>query len=237
MLTQYLEKLIWEGNATFKTFVAGGSQRHLLNINQDRFIIITDITYFNSGSFPENRDGSSNTWINMQDKGMNTQLTIGGERGVNRFLFRNNFVTVPNETSLERVHLSPVGNTTINTYLIHTTQIAFSFSYAQDFLGQTVLPTDAENYALNTPTDYGRDGQPGVIPVTVSGVVNGAAAYVDNFGNRPGAPGVNESKEFSFPVDTVNDIPGENRINSWAYPILHVNYVEIKGSPTNLGFN
>jgi hypothetical protein len=237
MLTQYLEKLIWEGKATFKTFVAGGSQRHLLNINNDRFIIITDITYFNSGHFPEDPTGATNQWTEVYNKGMNTQITIGGERGVNRFLFRNNFVAVPNTTSSLREHLSPIGSTTINTYLIHTTQIAFSFSYAQDFIGQTVLATEAENYALNTPTDYGRDGQPGVIPVTVSGTVNGAAAYVDNFGNRPGAPGVNESKEFSFPVDTVNDIPGANRINSWAYPILHVNYVEIKGSPTNLGFN
>ena len=237
MLTQYLEKLIWEGKASFKTFVAGGSQRHLLNINQDRFIIITDITYFNSGHFLENASGDFNTWDEMQKYGMNTQVTIGGERGVNRFLFRNNFVALPHTTSALREHLAPVGNTTINTYLIHTTQIAFSFSFAQDFLGQTVLPTAAENYALNTPTDYGRDGQPGVIPVTVSGVVNGAAAYIDNFGNRPGSPGVNESKEFSFPIDTVNDIPGANRINSWAYPILHVNYVEIKGTPTNLGFN
>jgi hypothetical protein len=237
MLTQYLEKLIWEGKATFKTFVAGGSQRHLLNINNERFIIITDITYFNSGHFPDDPTAASNRWNVLQAQGMNTQITIGGERGVNRFLFRNNFVAVPNVGSSFSEHLSPIGSTTLNTYLIHTTQIAFSFSFAQDFTGQTVLPTTAENYALNTPTDYGRDGQPAVIPVTVSGTVNGAAPYVDNFGNRPGAPGINESKEFSFPIDTVNDIPATNRVNSWAYPILHVNYVEIKGSPTNLGFN
>lgn len=237
MLTPKLEALIWEGQAVFKTFVAGGSQRHLLNINNDRFIIITDITYFNSGFFPENRDGSSNTWINMQENGMNTQITIGGERGVNRFLFRNNFVTVPADQTLERVHLSPVGQTTINTYLIHTTQCAFTFSLAQDFLSQVVLPTEAKDYALNTPTDYGRDGQPGVIPVTVSGVVNGTAVYNDNFANRAGAAGINESSEFSFPVDTQNNIIDTKRINSWDYPILHVNYVEVKGTPTNLGFN
>jgi hypothetical protein len=133
--------------------------------------------------------------------------------------------------------LSPIGSTTINTYLVHTTQCAFTFSLAQDFTAQVVLATEAKDYALNTPTDYGRDGQPGVLPVTVSGTVAGTAPYNDNFANRAGAPGINESQEFSFPVDALNDIVANNRVNSWAYPILHVNYVEIKGTPTKLGFN
>jgi hypothetical protein len=237
MLTPKLEQLIWEGKATFKTFVAGGSQRHLLNINNDRFIIITDITYFNSGHFPDDPTASTNRWSTLYAQGMNTQVTLGGERGVNRFLFRNSFVAVPNAGSSFAEHLSPIGCTTLNTYIIHTSQVAFTFSFAQDFTAQTVGNTAAENYALNTPTDYGRDGQPGVLPVTLDGVVNGTNVYLDNFANRPGAIGVNESREFSFPVDSTNDIPATNRVNSWAYPILHVNYVEIKGIPTNLGFN
>lgn len=237
MLTQKLEELIWCGEATFKTFVAGGSQRHLLNINPDRFIIITDITYFNSGHFLQNESGDFNTFDDISSKGVNTQVTIGGERGVNRFLFRNSFVALPHTTSALREHLAPVGSTLINTYLIHTTQVAFTFSFAQDFLAQTLGITDANNYALNPPTDYGRDGQPGSLPVTQVGTVQGALAYVDNFGNKKFPGGVDASKEFSFPVDNVNDIPAERRANSWAYPILHVNYVEIKGMPTNLGFN
>ena len=237
MLTPKLEQLIWDGAASFKTFVAGGSQRHLLNINNDRFIIITDITYFNSGHFPDDITAANNIWTELQKNGMNTQLTIGGERGVNRFLFRNSFVAVPNTNTSLREHLSPIGSTLINTYLIHTTQCAFTFSLAQDFTAQTLGPTRASDYALNTPTDYGRDGQPGVLNVTLDGTVNGTAVYLDNFGNLPGSIGVNESREFSFPVDSTNDIVANNRINSWAYPILHVNYVEIKGTPTKLGFN
>lgn len=234
MITQHLEKLIWEGKAFFKTFVAGGSQRHNLNIDIDRFIIITDITYFSSGHFPEDNSGANNTWANMQRQGMNTQLTIVGERGVNRFLFRNSFIGAPHNNTGTIQHLLPVGHTCINTYILHTTQVAFSFSFAQDFLAQIVATTPGEYYALDTPTDYGRDGQPGAIPVTVNGTVNGAAFYQDLFADRP-TSGVGQSQEFSFPVDTTNNIPGTNRVNSWAYPILHVNYVEIIGNPNNIG--
>jgi hypothetical protein len=128
----------------FKTFVAGGSERHVLNIENDRFIIITDITYFNSGHFPVSPDGAFNTWENLSANGMNTQVTIGSERGVNRFLFRNSFT----EVSAGSI-LSPVGSTKIDCYLLHQTQAAFTFSFAQDFTGQTVAVANANNYALN----------------------------------------------------------------------------------------
>lgn len=235
MITPKLEQLIWEGKAFFKTFVAGGSQRHNFDIQNDRFIIITDITYFNSAHFEENTSGRNNTWDNMYLQGMNTQLTILGEKGVNRFLFRNNFVGAPHNNTGTIQHLLPIGHTTINTYLLHTTQVAFTFSFAQDLINQSVGFTPGNLYALNPPTDYGKDGQPGVIPVTVSGeAFGGTANFRDLFGEAP-TPTVEQSKEFSFPVNNATNIPAINRQNSWAYPILHVNYVEIIGLPNNIG--
>lgn len=235
MITPKLEQLIWEGKAFFKTFVAGGSQRHNFNIQNDRFIIITDITYFSSGHFDADASGTNNTFANMYRQGMNTQLTILGEKGVNRFLFRNSFVGVPHNNSGQIEHLLPVGHTVINTYLLHTTQVAFTFSFAQDLQNQVVGNTPGEYYALQPPTDYGKDGTPGVLPVTLNGEgFGGTAPLIDLFGaNATG--GQTESKEFSFPVVAANNIPATNRENSWAYPICHVNYVEIIGLPNNIG--
>lgn len=232
MITPKLEALIWEGKAFFKTFVAGGSQRHNLEINNDRFIIITDITYFNSGSFPEDVNGENNTFQNMSSQGMNTQLTILGEKQVNRFLFRNSFNAVSNKNDGTNLRLLPNGHTTINCYLLHTTQVAFTFSFAQDIIAQTVGVTPGEFFALNIPIDYGRAGGLGV-NVTLDATVQGSSSYVDLFGAR--ATTGEQSKEFSFPVDALNNIQDTNRANSWAYPILHVNYVEILGLPNNIG--
>lgn len=235
MITPKLEQLIWEGKAFFKTFVVGGSQRHNFTIQNDRFIIITDITYFSSGHFEKDDSGANNTFANMYRQGMNTQLTILGEKGVNRFLFRNSFVGVPHNNTGNVEHLLPIGHATINTYLLHTTQVAFSFSFAQDLNNQVVGNTPGQFYALQPPTDYGHDGTPGVLPVTLSGEGFGGTAPMFDLFAANATGGQTESKEFSFPVVTANNIPALNRENSWAYPILHVNYVEIIGLPNNIG--
>ncbi len=111
MLTPKLEELILKGRAFFKTFVAGGT-KHTLSFGDDRFIIITDITYFPMNV--EDKKGTPNH---------NTQVAIYGERGYNHFIFRNY-----NNTNLnnENVHgfCSP---TTIDLYLMHTKQVGFSF--------------------------------------------------------------------------------------------------------------
>ena len=95
MLTSKLEDLIWKGKAFPRTFCVGGTQKHVLNIQQDRFIIITDLLYF---PFYANANGDEpspyttpvelDQWI--QSNHISTQLTILGEKNFNRFQFRNN---------------------------------------------------------------------------------------------------------------------------------------------------
>ena len=234
MITPKLEDLIWQGKAFYKTCVVGGTQRQSLAINEDRFIIITDLTYFSSGHFQEDAAGRNNTWNNLQLKGMNTQLTILGEKGVNRFLFRNSFVGAPANNVDTIQHLLPIGSTKIDTYLLHTTNVGFAFSFAQDLTAETLGAVESSNFALQPPTDYGRLGQPGALPISAKVQVNGTNPYEDNFQSKGNTPGLAQSNEFSFPVDSTNDIPFQNRINSWAYPICHVNYIEIIGLPNNL---
>ena len=45
MITPILEKLILDGKAQYKTFVAGFSQKHILNIPQNRFIIMKEMKH------------------------------------------------------------------------------------------------------------------------------------------------------------------------------------------------
>ena len=117
MVTPKLEEWILCGKAFFKTFVAGGD-KHTLTFGNDRFIIITDITYFpmNIGTAVKGDET-----INLQNH--NTQVAIYGERGYNHYIFRN-FNDARNNS------LDFCGPTTINTYLLHEQQVGFSFCNA-----------------------------------------------------------------------------------------------------------
>ena len=110
MVTPQLEKLILSGKAFFKTFVAGGT-KHTLNIGEDRFIIITDITYF-----------AMNVRADDDLANHNTQVAIYGERGYNHFIFRNY-----NNTNVNNANVHGFSSpTTIHTYLLHEQQVGFS---------------------------------------------------------------------------------------------------------------
>ena len=46
MVTPELEKLILAGKASYKTFVAGGAAKSVLQMGTNRFVIITDFVYY-----------------------------------------------------------------------------------------------------------------------------------------------------------------------------------------------
>jgi hypothetical protein len=214
MITPTLEKLILCGKAFYKTFVAGGT-KHTLNISEDRFIIITDITYF-----PMNcplRDSD--------EQNHNTQVAIYGERGYNHFIFRNY-----NNTNIVNANVhgfcSPV---TINTFMLHEIQVGFSFCNAPYFINTVNGIANTENPGYVPPIDYGKDGDIGAIPVTLT-ADDSSGTMQNNFTVRPGA-GIVESQQLRFPFDGFNVF---NFDTNYEYPLMIVNYVEVLGSANNI---
>lgn len=218
MITPKLEELILCGKAFFKTFVAGGD-KHTLTFGNDRFIIITDITYFPMNVTP--RAGLDNH---------NTQVAIYGERAYNHFIFRNyNEADTTGGGEKVKDFCSP---TTIHTYLLHDQQVGFSFCNAPFFqnLVNGVANTDNPGYA--PPIDFGIDGQPGATAVTTQMDTPGVNIITEKMTTRNVA-GALESRQLLFPFELSSQFgPGIN--NSYEYPLLHVNYVEVIGSSNNI---
>lgn len=216
MITPQLEKLILCGKAFFKTFVAGGT-KHTLTFGNDRFIIITDITYF-----PMNLTSKGG------DPNHNTQVAIYGERGYNHFIFRNYNNTNVNNANVHGF-CSPI---TINTFLLHEQQVGFDFSNASRFQNVNIGIASTNNPSYSPPLEYGKDGD--ILPVNVILTADavGTVNLQNNFTTRP-ATGSNESQQLFFPVDDFNSFVTEFE-DSFEYPLLHVNYVEVLGQPNNI---
>lgn len=235
MITPQLEKLIWQGKAFFKTYIAGGVERSALSIQNDRFIIITDITYFSTLPAPESPEFEYNTHQTIYLNGQNTQLTVLGEKGVNRFMFRNGYSAIGTAGARD-YRLLPFGSHTINTYLLHTTEVAFAFSFGGNQLATFVGNVPAESEAAyQPPTDYGRAGQPGAVPVVTTRQFPGTAVFENTYVNRPQA-GADSSKEYSYPVDATTQINSILTTASPGMPYAQICYVEVLGQPDNMQF-
>jgi hypothetical protein len=172
MITPTLEKLILCGKAFYKTFIAGGT-KHTLNISEDRFIIITDITYFPMNCLLADTE--------LEIANHNTQVAIYGERGYNHFIFRNyNNTNVLNSN----IHgfCSPV---TINTFMLHEMEVGFSFCNAPYFTNSVNGIANTENPSYIPPIDYGKNGDVGAVPVPRPADGPGK----DPDGRGPGTPG------------------------------------------------
>lgn len=103
-LSNILENLIHAGKAEFKVFSAGGSQKSVLNIQQNHYIIITNVLFQ-----PQAFIG---TPLN--------QLNIVSEGKINSLIFRN---TLGNRLATN--YNSPIS---IDTYFMHKTSVQFCLS-------------------------------------------------------------------------------------------------------------
>ena len=223
MLTPKLEELILCGKAFFKTAVIGGSKT-TIDIDNDRFIIITDITYL----------PYSDT-VTYNSTADNMQLSIYGERGFNHYIFRNKqfysqiyYDGVGTGQALEAQMCNPQ---VINTYLLHTTQVGFSFILNNDNILSTIGIAPANNPAFAPPLDYGKDGITGAVNVDLT-VQSGALLnqVVDRLGGLGIGTAVTQQIQFEAKAGN-KPIVNANRF----YPIANINYVEILGLPNNIG--
>lgn len=227
MITPILERLILSGRAFYKTAVVGGSKT-TLEIENDRFIIITDIHFLGYGSATIGT-GSDN----------NTQLSIYGEKGFNHYIFANArtgsteyFDTVA--AAARRVTVrNAISSPKIDTYLIHTTQVGFSF-----IVSGTAVPTSTlaiasgNNPGLEPPIDYGKDGQTGALNVDT--IVTPVAGLDNDLVPRYTGIGVGTaiSNQIQYPATAAL----KPAIGAPSFPIANITYVEVLGVPTDIGF-
>lgn len=228
MLTPKLEELILCGKAFFKTAVVGGTKT-TINIDNDRFIIITDITflpYINADLPPGNYFADANT-----------QLSIYGERGFNHYFFANQrpAATVfydgggPNQTYLK----TPVQTQKIDCYLLHTTQVGFSFLTSGNLgVSSTTTVAAFNNPAFEPPLDYGKDGMTGAL--NVDNDIQYLPVLNNSVINRATGLGIGSAitQQVQLPADA-QTTPVVN--NNKFFPIANINYIEILGQPNNIG--
>jgi hypothetical protein len=228
MLTHHLEKLILAGKASYNTFVAGGSQKHVLNVYNDRYIIITDITYQSSVNTANESQNVTFETLSFLQKYLNTQVRIFSRKSFNQFVFRNNVNILPSATP-GTFNLVPFGSVKLDTYLIHESDVSFTFSYAGNRSNIDTGTSESDSIAFAPPYDYGKDGQPGALPVRLVGA--SGTTRTSNSGQNK-IDNTQIDLQLSFPVDAGTSILGLD--NPACYPILQIGYVEILGNPTNL---
>jgi hypothetical protein len=233
MLTPALEKLVLCGKASYNTFVAGGSQKHILNVQNDRFIIITDLTYYCSVNLGNRALDAGLAQINdLFNNHLNTQLKIFSTKSQNSFLFRNNVLIQPINVGYTSFNLSPSGNVKLDTYLIHESDVSFTFSYAGARRSVLNGITKSESIAFAPPFDYGKAGQPGALNVEKITADGFNSLSTLNGGQLEITGGNPENLELSFPVDS--NYTYSHPFPSFAQPIVQVGYVEILGNPNNI---
>ena len=235
MITPHLEKLILCGKASFNTFVAGASEKSVLFVDNDRFIIITGLTYFPSVNASKCLDL---TLVETQRiLNLNTQVKIFSEKSINNYILRNalNVSEVKTSATDRNFALTPGSPIKLDSYLIHDSSVSFSFSYAGSVIDAARAVTKAQSVAYPEPIDYGKEGQT-ALPVRTIGSTSDALVPVNiysggKFSNDGTANGFNE---FVYPVDSNTAIPELNMNKAANYPLLLVDYVEIIGNPTNI---
>ena len=229
MITPILEKLILSGRAFYKTAVVGGTKT-TLDIQNDRFIIITGIHFL----------GYMGPSTNIA-RDTNTQLSIYGEKGFNHYFFANvrQSTTEYWDSTAGAARIAniktAISQPKIDTYLLHTTAVGFSFIVnggASPTVGTNGVAS-GNNPGLEPPIDYGKDGQTGALNVDLT--INMNAALTCDLVPRYTGLGVGTVISNQIQLPAVAATTPTSAANSYL-PIANIDYVEVLGIPENIGF-
>lgn len=234
MLTPNLEKLILSGRAVYRTFVAGNTNRHILPVGSDRFIIITDLTWF---SFlpPKTTALDLAELQDVQTLFSLFQVRIKSYKSENSFVFRNQFSVNLDSSTLPgiRYMLSGGNNTQQNVYLVHTNDVAIIFTLHEPTAVNDLSIMDARGVGFPRVSDYAKDGLKDAIQTLNSTVGSNTNANYTPGGQIYNTPGQINYAEFTPPVDAQTDPISLCNIPH-STPLLQIGYVEIYGNPTDI---
>jgi len=235
MITPHLEKLIFTGKAAYMTHVIGGTQKAILNVKSNHFIVIIDLHYNYAMKMPKIM-GTSDDLTNLESK-FNTQVKIFSEKSMNSFMFRDAVTLTGVAGQGTPFFAMPNGGIKLDTYLIHESSVSFTFSNAGTLSDNVAQIMDTGQVAFAPPYDYGKNGQGGALVVREIGKVDLSSSgndFVNSAGEILAKAQVGQSSpnELMTPVDAANNYT--DIINAFQYPVLNVGYVEIDGNLTNM---
>lgn len=238
MLPPNLVKLISEGKAFFRTFVAGGGTKSVLPVPNDRYIVIIGYTFYPFVG----RDSSVPTDF---DQWRNVQMMVASTKSMNHFIMRNNTGTDLSIIGGLFVNIPTIGEPHVqdNLYLTHDADVSITFSRGDALTPITVAISPPKSPAKPPPIQMGREGQTGITatgnePVIrkmrpTSVIVGTEIRTLGDFDDpTPGVPA--SFKELQFPVEPSLVFSPTDLADANNYPIVNFRYVEVLGNPVDL---
>jgi hypothetical protein len=164
-------------------------------------------------------------------------MRVFSEKSNNTFLFRCqwNVSAVRESGGTDKLYLAPAGITTLETYLIHESDVSFTFSLApavddKPINGLGITPPESIGYP--PPFDYGKRGQNGALNVRLrSQIPSVPTSFQALGGDLVTENTLQMPKEFSFPVDASTQYQSKEAIS---VPIVNVGYVMVYGNPSDI---
>lgn len=197
-LSNVLENLIHAGKAEFKVFSAGGGQKSILNIQQNSYIIITNVLFQ-----PQRLGYAAN------------QLNIVSEGKLNSLIFRNTLARTTADTFNQAI--------SIDTYFMHKTSVMFCLSNT-DIIDPTFSQGtfDHESIGFRPIFDYGKQGITGSNPMLTKVARNTALQTISFQGNTIKHGANFDFHGLNFPMTNLTfDGQPENQ------PLVTISYVEV----------